>query len=49
MYFHENEKEEEVVVHRGMGTIIALSSIAIILIGLFPSGLMSIALESIPF
>jgi len=49
MYFHENEKEEKVVVHRGMGAIIALSSIAIILIGLFPSGLMSIALESIPF
>jgi len=49
MYFHENEKEEVVVVHRGIGGIIALSSIAIILIGLFPSRLMSIALESIPF
>ena len=49
MYFHENESEEQVVVYRGMGTIIALSSIAIILIGFFPSGLMSIALNSIPF
>ena len=49
MYFHENEREEQVVVYRGMGTIIALSSIAIILIGFFPSGLMSIALDSIPF
>jgi len=49
MYFHENESEEQVVVYRGMGTIIALSSIAIILIGFFPSGLMSIALDSIPF
>lgn len=49
MYFHENENEEQVVVYRGMGAIIALSSIAIILIGFFPSGLMSIALDSIPF
>ena len=49
MFFHENESEEQVVVYRGMGTIIALSSIAIILIGFFPSGLMSIALDSIPF
>ena len=49
MYFYENESEEQVVVYRGMGTIIALSSIAIILIGFFPSGLMSIALDSIPF
>ena len=49
MYFHENESEEQVVVYRGMGAIIALSSIAIILIGFFPSGLMSIALDSIPF
>ena len=43
------ESEEQVVVYRGMGTIIALSFIAIILIGFFPSGLMSIALDSIPF
>jgi NADH-quinone oxidoreductase subunit N len=49
MYFHENESDEKVVIHRGMGTIIALSSIAIILIGFFPSRLMSIAMESIPF
>jgi NADH-quinone oxidoreductase subunit N len=49
MYFHENESDEKVVIHRGMGTIIALSSIAVILIGFFPSGLMSIAMESIPF
>ena len=49
MYFHENESEEIVVVPRGMGSIIALSSIAIILIGIFPSGLMSAALDSLPF
>ncbi len=49
MYFHENESEEIVVVPLGMGSIIALSSIAIILIGLFPSGLMSAALDSLPF
>ena len=49
MYFHENESEEKVVIHRGMGTLIALSTIAIIVIGFFPSGLMGIALDSIPF
>ena len=49
MYFHENESEEKVVIHRGMGTLIALSTVAIILIGFFPSGLMGIALDSIPF
>ena len=49
MYFYEKESEEQVVVYRGMGAIIAVSSIAIILIGFFPSGLMSIALDSIPF
>ena len=45
MYFHEDEGNEKVVVHRGMGGIIVVSSIAIILIGFFPSGLMHIALE----
>ena len=49
MYFHENESEKKVVIHRGMGTLIALSTVAIILIGFFPSGLMGIALDSIPF
>ena len=49
MYFHENEDDEKMVIHRGMGTIVTLSSIAIILIGFFPSGLMNIALKSIPF
>jgi NADH-quinone oxidoreductase subunit N len=49
MYFHENESAEKVVIHRGMGALIALSTIAIILIGFFPSGLMGIALDSIPF
>ena len=49
MYFHENEDDEKMVIHRGMGTIVTLSSIAIILIGFFPSGLMNIALDSIPF
>jgi NADH-quinone oxidoreductase subunit N len=49
MYFHENESNEKVIIHRGMGTIIGVSTIAIILIGFFPSRLMRIALESIPF
>ena len=49
MYFHENESNEKIIIHRGMGTIIAVSTIAIILIGFFPSSLMRIALESTPF
>jgi NADH-quinone oxidoreductase subunit N len=49
MYFHENESNEKIIIHRGMGTIIAVSTIAIILIGFFPSRLMRIALESTPF
>lgn len=49
MYFHEDESSEKMVVHRGMGSIVVVSSIAIILIGFFPSGLMHIALESVPF
>jgi len=49
MYFYENESNEKVIIHRGMGTIIGVSTIAIILIGFFPSRLMRIALESIPF
>jgi NADH-quinone oxidoreductase subunit N len=49
MYFHEDESGELVVVHRGMGAIVAVSSLAILLIGFFPSGLMHLALASIPF
>ena len=49
MYFHEYEGDEKVVIHRGMASIVVVSSIAIILIGFFPSGLMEIALKSIPF
>ena len=49
MYFHEDESGELVVVHRGMGVIVAVSSLAILLIGFFPSGLMHLAHASIPF
>jgi len=49
MYFHEDESGELVIIHRGMGTIVAVSSFAILLIGFFPSGLMHLALKSIPF
>jgi len=49
MYFHEKEGSEHVLVPKGMATIIAVSSIAIILVGFFPSGFMHLALESIPF
>ena len=49
MYFNENEGNKKVVVHRGMGGIVVVSFLAIVLIGFFPSRLMHIALESIPF
>ena len=49
MYFHENEGNKKVTIHRGMGSIVVVSSIAIILIGFFPSMLMHVAVESVPF
>ena len=49
MYFQEGESEEEIHTSRGMIAIVAVSSIAIVTIGLFPSKLMQLALASIPF
>ena len=49
MYFHDGEKEEAVMINRGMGALVTVSSLAIILIGFYPSTLMHLALDSIPF
>lgn len=49
MYFHDGEKEEAVVINGGMGALVTVSSLAIILIGFYPSTLMHLALDSIPF
>ncbi|MFQ5717445.1 MAG: NADH-quinone oxidoreductase subunit N [Nitrospinales bacterium] len=49
MYFHEGEEEGTVQVNRGMGSLVAVSSLAIILIGIYPSQFMRLALDSIPF
>ena len=49
MYFHEEEGVETIEVNGGMGTLVAVSSVAIILIGFYPSIFIRFALESIPF
>jgi NADH-quinone oxidoreductase subunit N len=49
MYFQEGESDEAIQTSRGMTVIVAVSSIAIVTIGLFPSKLMQLALASIPF
>jgi NADH-quinone oxidoreductase subunit N len=49
MYFQEGESEETIHTSRGMTAIVAVSSVAIVTIGLFPSTLMQLALASIPF
>jgi NADH-quinone oxidoreductase subunit N len=49
MYFQEGESEEVIHTSRGMTAIVALSCVAIIGIGLFPSKFMQLALASIPF
>ncbi len=49
MYFHEEEESMDFTLNRGMAVIVTLSCIAIIGIGLFPSTLMEIARDSIPF
>ena len=49
MYFHEEEGSTPLHISRGMAAIITVSSVAILAIGLYPSGLMQLALESIPF
>ncbi|MEE8268770.1 MAG: proton-conducting transporter membrane subunit, partial [Nitrospinaceae bacterium] len=49
MYFQDGESEETIQTSRGMTAIVAVSSVAILTIGLFPSKLMQLALSSIPF
>jgi len=49
MYFHESEGEQALSISRGMGALVGVSSLAILVIGLFPSGLMQVALNSLPF
>ena len=49
MYFHEEEEPLSFQISKGMGTLVAASSIAILAIGFYPSGLMQLALDSIPF
>ena len=49
MYFQDSDEQEGVTMNRGMAVIVGVSSTAIILIGLFPSSLMQLALVSTPF
>ncbi|MEE9259024.1 MAG: NADH-quinone oxidoreductase subunit N [Nitrospinaceae bacterium] len=49
MYFHEQEDTQTVIIYRGMGAIVTISSLAIIAIGIFPSLMMQLALNSVPF
>ncbi len=49
MYFHEEDEEIPFTIHKGMGAIVTVSTVAILAFGLFPSSLMQLALDSIPF
>jgi len=49
MYFHEGEGEDKLTMSKGMAAIVTVSSLAIILMGIFPSTFMQLALTSIPF
>ena len=49
MYFHEDESAPKPAMHKGMRALVTVSSIAVIAIGLFPSFLMELAREAIPF
>ncbi|MEE2987771.1 MAG: NADH-quinone oxidoreductase subunit N [Nitrospinota bacterium] len=49
MYFHEQEDSGALTINKGMGAIVTVSSLAILIIGFFPSLLMQLARNSIPF
>ncbi|GJL77673.1 MAG: NADH-quinone oxidoreductase subunit N [Nitrospinaceae bacterium] len=49
MYFHEEEGDVPFTINKGMGAIVMVSTVAILLLGIFPSALMQLALDSIPF
>ena len=49
MYFHEDKSAPEPIKHIGMRALVTVSSIAVLVIGLFPSSLMELARGAIPF
>ena len=49
MYFHEDESAPEPTMYIGMRALVTVSSIAVLVIGLFPSSLMELARGAIPF
>ncbi len=49
MYFHNGEPEVDLVSNKGMTAIVTISSVAIIVMGIFPSMFMQLALSAIPF
>ena len=49
MYFHEDESAPEPTMYIGMRALVTVSSIAVLVIGLFPSSLMEVARGAIPF
>ncbi len=49
MYFRDEDEEVSIDMNRGMTTIVTVSTVVILVIGLYPSGLMQLALASIPF
>lgn len=49
MYFRDEEEEIAIDMNRGMTTIVTVSTVVIVIVGLYPSGLMQLALASIPF
>lgn len=49
MYLKEEDEEVPFNIPMGMGGIITVSAVAILLLGFFPSTLMQLALDSIPF
>ena len=49
MYFRENFEEGSIEIKRGMVILIAFSSAAVVMVGVFPSSFMQLALSSTPF
>jgi len=49
MYFHEEDEEVPFTINKGMGALVMVSTAAILFFGIFPSALMQLAMDSIPF
>ncbi len=49
MYFHDEESTETIEINKGMRAVIMVSMVAVLVFGLFPSTLMSLAKLSVPF